>query len=242
MGEELERLARLQASGDLTNDEFQALKARLLKGLLPEDSASPVVEEPSAIGNEPGPDPVGETPTREPGAEELPAIANNEPEPVARPAVEAESLRGDLRSRARSRYNDDPLTVLRRQRNIVTELDTVRKPKKIIRFVITFLVLGVAVTGGVLLLQDRSGEGGRSGMSPDYNPYCEAADGCYENDDSRPAKDTGRTTNTQQTRRTTTTVRHVTQSSCHFQIDDWTRMSFWSDGTTTYEMHLPFCY
>ena len=241
MGEELERLARLQASGDLTNDEFQALKARLLKGLLHEETASPVVEEPSAIGNEPGPDPVGETPTREPGAEELPAIANNEPEPVARPAVEAESLRGDLRSRARSRYNDDPLTVLRRQRNIVTELDTVRKPKKISRFVIV-LILGVAVTGGVLLLQDRSGEGGRSGMSPDYNPYCEAADGCYENDDSRPAKDTGRTTNTQQTRRTTTTVRHVTQSSCHFQIDDWTRMSFWSDGTTTYEMHLPFCY
>jgi hypothetical protein len=156
VGEELERLARLQASGDLTNDEFQALKARLLKGLLPEETASPVVEEPSAIGNEPGPDPVGETPTREPGAEELPAVADNESEPVARPAVEAESLRGDLRSRARSRYNDDPLTVLRRQRNIVTELDTVRKPKKIIRFVITFLVLGVAVTGGVLLLQDRT--------------------------------------------------------------------------------------
>ncbi len=242
MGEELERLARLQASGDLTNDEFRALKARLLKGLLPEETASPIVEEPPAIGNEPGPDPVGETPARGPGVEEPPAIADNESEPVARPAVEAESLLGGRRSRARSKYNDNPFTVLRRQRDIVTEQDTVRKPKKISRFVITFLVLGVAVTGGVLLLQDRSGEGGRPGMSPDYNPYCEAADGCYENDNSRPAKDTGRTTSTQQTRRTTTTVRHVTQSSCHFQIDDWTRMSFWSDGTTTYEMHLPFCY
>lgn len=156
MGEELERLAQLQASGDLTNDEFQVLKARLLKGLLPEETASPIVEEPSAIGDEPGADPVGETPAREPGVEELPAIADNEPEPVARPAVEAESLLGGLRSRARSRYSDDPLTVVRRQRDIVTEQDTVRKPKKISRFVITFLVLGVAVTGGILLLQDRT--------------------------------------------------------------------------------------
>ena len=49
MGEELERLARLQASGDLTNDEFRALKARLLKGLLPEETASPIVEEPLTV-------------------------------------------------------------------------------------------------------------------------------------------------------------------------------------------------
>ena len=73
VGEGLERLARLQASGDLTTDEFRALKAWLLKDLLPEEVASPTVEEPSAIDGEPGSDPVGETPARGPDVEEPPA-------------------------------------------------------------------------------------------------------------------------------------------------------------------------
>ena len=54
VGEELERLARLKASGDLTSAEYEALKARVLSEVIEE--ASP---EPELLGDEP----VGETPT-----------------------------------------------------------------------------------------------------------------------------------------------------------------------------------
>ena len=37
VGEELERLARLRASGHLSNDEFEALKARLPSGPIEEN-------------------------------------------------------------------------------------------------------------------------------------------------------------------------------------------------------------
>ena len=38
VGEELERLARLQLSGDITEAEYEALKERILSGLIEEDS------------------------------------------------------------------------------------------------------------------------------------------------------------------------------------------------------------
>ncbi len=56
VGEELERLARLRASGHLSNDEFEALKARLLSGPIEEDivESESLDDEPLSEAAEPG--------------------------------------------------------------------------------------------------------------------------------------------------------------------------------------------
>ena len=45
IGEELERLARLQLSGDITEAEFEVLKARVLEGVSAEEPAPPAVDQ-----------------------------------------------------------------------------------------------------------------------------------------------------------------------------------------------------
>ena len=56
VGEELERLARLRASGHLSNDEFEALKARLLSGPIEEAivESESLDDEPLSEAAEPG--------------------------------------------------------------------------------------------------------------------------------------------------------------------------------------------
>ncbi len=54
LGDELERLARLKSDGHITEDEFEALKARLLSGVLPIDHDPPAVDhDPPAVDQEP---------------------------------------------------------------------------------------------------------------------------------------------------------------------------------------------
>ena len=107
LGEELERLARLKLSGDITEAEYEALMARSLSGLTEQESSEsesppdepfgetaaapgrrrirkaepPVVVEPVVAGASP-PSEEGETQTKEPGA----AHGSQPPDPPEAPS------------------------------------------------------------------------------------------------------------------------------------------------------------
>jgi len=53
LGDELERLVRLKSDGHITEAEFEALKARLLSGVLPKEPDPPVVDQDPPVDQDP---------------------------------------------------------------------------------------------------------------------------------------------------------------------------------------------
>jgi hypothetical protein len=153
VGEELERLAGLRASGHLTEAEYEALKARILSGLIEEDSVeseSPDDEplnEPAAPGTEDDVEvepPVVEPPTTDPfGAEDVQATKASEAD---RPTQSSEVGVGPARATNTSRY------------------------------LLAFALVGVAALVAIVVIQNRDDDN----QWREYNPYCEASDGCYD--------------------------------------------------------------
>lgn len=97
------------------------------------------------------------------------------------------------------------------------------------RHLMAIVAIGVAVVVAIVFIQ-RGGEDEEKW--PGYNPYCEAADGCYE-DQRAPSSDNSR--------RTTTTQRYVTHVECRQGYGDFTKVYHWSDGRTTSEYGLAYC-
>ena len=202
--EELERLARLHASGDLTDTEFEVLKAHVLENMTP--SSIDQTEHPGAT-----PASTGEA-ARSLEAHEIP-VSSTDNQPVE---SAAEKPRAGL-------HHDEGST----GRSAAAAVRPNGGPKK--GYLPALLVVGVVALVAVFVIQNSAED---SEMPSEYNPYCEASDGCFDN---YQAPSSGNS------RRTTTTQRYVTHIECIQGYGDYGRAYYWSDGTRTTEFGLAYC-